>query len=111
MEPYKYLNMLNLLEEKFKFEFYIPTEMIPKSAAAFWTGNTPVLLVNYLTVRSHGNSQLIPLLKLLTCDGQLSHKKGHSRLPLPPPCREQHKGVSNNGENKEDPQSHQLLSL
>lgn len=50
--------MLNLLEEKFKFEFYIPTEIIPKSAAAFWTGNTPVLLVRYLIVRSHWNSLL-----------------------------------------------------
>lgn len=35
MESYKYLNMLNLLEEKFKFEFSIPTEIIPKSAAVF----------------------------------------------------------------------------
>lgn len=46
-----------------------------------------------------------------SCDGQLSHEEGHSRLPLPPPCREQHDGISNNGENKEDPQSYQLLSL
>ena len=57
------------------------------------------------------STQLIPLLQLLTCDGQLSHKKGHSRLPLPPPRREQHNGISNNGENKEDPQSYQRLSL
>ena len=49
------------------------------------------------------STQLSPLLQLLTCDGQLSHKKGHSRLPLPPPRREQHNGISNNGENKEDP--------
>lgn len=45
MESYKYLNMLNLLEEKFKFEFYIPVEISPKFAVAFWTDNTPILLV------------------------------------------------------------------
>lgn len=49
--------------------------------------------------------------QLLTCDSQLSHKEGHSRLPLPPPRGEQHHGVSNNGENKQDPESYQLLSL
>lgn len=58
-------------------------------------------------------TQLVPPppARFLTCDGQLSHKEGHSRLPLPPPRGEQHDGVSDNGDNEEDPQSYQLLGL
>lgn len=80
----------------------------------FGLDSMPFLLVKELKARSHRNLETaysLPPAQLLTCDSQLSHKKGHSWLLLPPPRREQHHRVSNNGENKQDPQSYQLFSL
>lgn len=37
MESYGYLNVLNLMEETFKYGFYIPVEMACNSTDAVWT--------------------------------------------------------------------------
>lgn len=98
MESYGHLNVLNMLGEISKHGFYIPIEIITR-------------LANTRGISHPAFFSPAGTVQLLTCDGQLSHKEGHSGLSFSSPCGEQHDRVSHNSEDKQDPQGYQLLCL